>query len=475
MSSIGLQEKSPQHILAEESIRVLEEKYKEILEINPALDRSLVSFQANKSEPIFRWFHYREGFSKQLIEYIIDTLNIPQGGQLLDPFAGTGVAPFVASNINNMRGIAIELMPVGVFFMQCRNAFSSLPSKEVIKFAKETISNRDIWKNIKPSWKFNHLKITEGAFSESCEYELCQFKTWISSLQDENYKVFLNFVAFTILEKFSFTRKDGQYLRWDHRSPRFEKSDKKKKFDKGEILNFYSALKEKLIFIIDDLEKNSNDDAQPKNNKIDIIEGTVLKEINNIDNESIDVIITSPPYCNRYDYTRTYALELAYLGVTEEKIRSLRQTLLTCTVENKPKEFEWIERKTIENIDIIFSKQKCLQDVINFLKSEAELGKLNNKGIQTMVKGYFYDSAVHLSQAASKMKSGSYYIMINDNVKYNGLDIPVDLLLSEIAFEFGLKTEKIWVLPKGKGNSSQQMKKHGRSELRKCIYIWKKA
>jgi DNA modification methylase len=31
-----------------------------------------------------------------------------------------------------------------------------------------------------------------------------------------------------------------------------------------------------------------------------------------------DAIITSPPYCNRYDYTRTYALELALLGTTEK-------------------------------------------------------------------------------------------------------------------------------------------------------------
>lgn len=474
MSSAKLQEKSPQYLQAEKSIKILEEKYANKLEVNPALDRRLVSFQANKSEPIFRWFHYREGFSKQLIEYIINTLNIPRSGQLLDPFAGTGVAPFVASNFDNMKGIAIELMPVGVFFMQCRNTFLNLSNKKIIDFAKKTISDRYKWKKIEAQWKFEHLRITEGAFSKDSEYELCQFKTWIMSLQDDNYRVFLDFVVFTILERFSFTRKDGQYLRWDFRSPRFEQDDKKRTFKKEIILDFYSALKEKLSFIIDDLENNGNDDIESSRRNIDIIEGSVLKEISIIDDESIDVIITSPPYCNRYDYTRTYALELAYLGINEEVIKSLRQTLLTCTVENKPKKFEWIDRNIIENINTVFSKQKCLLDIISFLKNEAELGRLNNKGIKTMVEGYFYDSALHLSQAANKMKSGSYYIMINDNVKYNGLDIPVDLLLSEIALEFGLKTEKIWVLPKGKGNSSQQMKKHGRSEVRKCIYIWKK-
>ncbi|EFC9590763.1 restriction endonuclease, partial [Escherichia coli] len=116
-----------------------------------------------------------------------------------------------------------------------------------------------------------------------------------------------------------------------------------------------------------------------------------------------------------------------------------------------------------------------LSNILTFLDIEAKEGRLNNKGIATMVRGYFYDSAVHLFQVSKKMKVGGYYIMVNDNVKYNGLEIPVDLILSNIADEFSLKTEKIWVLPKGKGNSSQQMKKHGRTELRKCVYIWKKA
>ena len=32
-----------------------------------------------------------------------------------------------------------------------------------------------------------------------------------------------------------------------------------------------------------------------------------------------------------------------------------------------------------------------------------------------------------------------------------------------------------WTLGRGKGNSSQQMGNYGRSELRKCVYVWEKA
>lgn len=63
--------------------------------------------------------------------------------------------------------------------------------------------------------------------------------------------------------------------------------------------------------------------------------------------------------------------------------------------------------------------------------------------------------------------------MVNDNVQYAGEEIPVDLILSNVAEAFGLTTRCIWTVGR-KGNSSQQMGTHGRSELRKCIYIWEK-
>lgn len=61
-----------------------------------------------------------------------------------------------------------------------------------------------------------------------------------------------------------------------------------------------------------------------------------------------------------------------------------------------------------------------------------------------------------------------------DNVQYAGISIPVDLILSSLAERFDLQVEAILVLPDEKGNSSQQMGKHGRQPLRKCVYVWRK-
>ncbi len=91
-----------------------------------------------------------------------------------------------------------------------------------------------------------------------------------------------------------------------------------------------------------------------------------------------------------------------------------------------------------------------------------------------MVRGYFYEMACIIAECARVLKPGAPLIMVNDNVRYAGASILVDLILSNIAEKLGLTVENILVLPNGKGNSSQQMGEHGREALRKCVYVWRK-
>jgi hypothetical protein len=70
---------------------------------------------------------------------------------------------------------------------------------------------------------------------------------------------------------------------------------------------------------------------------------------------------------------------------------------------------------------------------------------------------------------------GAPLVMVNDNVRYHGAHFPVDLILADIATQVGFEVEAIWILPQRKGNSSQQMRRHGRQELRKCVYVWRRS
>lgn len=92
-----------------------------------------------------------------------------------------------------------------------------------------------------------------------------------------------------------------------------------------------------------------------------------------------------------------------------------------------------------------------------------------------MVRNYFREMALVIFECPRLLKPGAPLVMVNDDVRYEGASVAVDLILSDIAEQAGFDVEIIWVLPVGKGNSSQQMGKHGRDELRKCVYVWRAA
>ncbi len=99
---------------------------------------------------------------------------------------------------------------------------------------------------------------------------------------------------------------------------------------------------------------------------------------------------------------------------------------------------------------------------------------LNNHGIPRMVRGYFYEMACVIAECSRVMKPNAPLFMVNDNVRFAGASISVDMILSDIAQKPGFHVENILVLPNGKGNSSQQMGKHGRELLRKYVCVWRK-
>jgi DNA modification methylase len=294
--------------------------------------------------------------------------------------------------------------------------------------------------------------------------------------ENQNVKSVLLLALFCILESISFTRKDGQYLRWDQRSGRCLGAIP---FDKGEILQFNTAIVEKLTEILSDAKgQNSYSlfdtfDSTIKKGKINIIGGSCLKELPSINENTVDLVVTSPPYCNRYDYTRTYALELAMLGIDEKGLLALRQDMLSCTVENREKDLLAIN-PLWANVLSICKNQELLQIILKYLYSKKEEKTLNNNGIPRMIKGYFYEMACVIFELHRILVSGGEVVMVNDNVRYAGASISVDLILSDIAAKIGFQIKEIAILPIGKGNSSQQMGTHGRKPLRKCVYVWRK-
>lgn len=440
--------------------------------VEPVLNRQMVSFQANKVRPAYRWYKYKEAYSAALVEYLLDRGAV-NSGVLLDPFAGSGTTLFAASRLG-LDADGIELLPIGQEIVAARELLVGPCAGEALAALERWLASEP-WQSSPATAPLRELRITRGAYPPATQDAI---RRYLTALQQESAcaQPILRFALLCVLEEISFTRKDGQYLRWDHRSGRRQG---KKVFDKGAIQPFATAIRTKLTEIIQDhsgaVGQGELFAAPPRPpGRIRLLNGSCLDVMPTLPAQQYDALMTSPPYCNRYDYTRTYALELALLGADEHELSALRQAMLSCTVENRAKDLLAINpawRTAIEAAD----NQPLLQAILRYLFRQRELGLLNNDGIPRMVRGYFYEMACVIAEAARLLKPGAPFFMVNDNVRYAGVSISVDLILSAMAESLGFEVEHILVLPNGKGNSSQQMGQHGREALRKCVYIWRKA
>jgi hypothetical protein len=171
----------------------------------------------------------------------------------------------------------------------------------------------------------------------------------------------------------------------------------------------------------------------------------------------VSAIITSPPYLNRYDYSRTYALELCLLTVKSHKdMVGVRHSLLRSHVESREHEGKGIDLPSLDEV---------LREV---------RGKpLNNERLPIMIQGYFEDMNLVIQNMSAYLKPEGRVALVVANAQFNGESVPTDLMLCELAERHGFITESIWVT-RYKGNSSQQMAVYGRRPVRETIVFWKK-
>ena len=72
----------------------LQERFASRLSIHPGLTRKVVSWQGNRESPGLRWMKYKEGFSGELVDALIEDA---ESESVLDPFSGIGTTPLTAA------------------------------------------------------------------------------------------------------------------------------------------------------------------------------------------------------------------------------------------------------------------------------------------------------------------------------------------------------------------------------------------
>ena len=448
-----------------EARRRLYSRFAPQIQVSDYLSRKLVSYQGNKKTPGLRWLKYKEGFSTTLVRELLERT---PSKSLLDPFSGSGTAPLTAGGMG-IPAVGIEIMPIGN--LAARAIAATANTLDADRFAKASKEMLDAvsQESYDDGFLFPHVPITMKAFPEGTEKDLAKAREFLAGIDAPCLSMILTLACVSVLEEVSYTRKDGQFLRWDPQSGR----KVSRKLHKAVIPTLKEALGCRLTEIAADIPalKQRYGGAATE-----FIDGSSLTELHRLPSESFDAIITSPPYANRYDYTRTYALELAYLGCDEGGFKELRQSLLSATVENRSKRNslarEYAEDERFPKAVAMADSQTALQEALNILKANVE--QLSNRNVVSLVENYFTEMALIISELGRLVAPGGSVFMVNDNVRYHGEEIPVDLILSDFAEQSGFRCETIWTLKQGKGNSSQQMGRFGRQEIRKCVYHWRK-
>jgi hypothetical protein len=155
---------------------------------------------------------------------------------------------------------------------------------------------------------------------------------------------------------------------------------------------------------------------------------------------SIDAVITSPPYPNEKDYTRTTRLESVILGFFTDiaHLRSHKKQLLRSNTRGVYKvddDDKWIENN---------QRVQALADQIE--QRRVKLGKTSGleKLYARVVKLYFGGMARHLTELTTVLKPGAQLAyVVGDQASFLRVLIQTGKLLAEIAGEIGYEVDRI--------------------------------
>jgi hypothetical protein len=155
---------------------------------------------------------------------------------------------------------------------------------------------------------------------------------------------------------------------------------------------------------------------------------------------SVDVVITSPPYPNEKDYTRTTRLETVLLGFVKDRaeLQALKRSLLRSNTRNVYKgdtDGEWVTGHPEVN---------RIAETIE--KRRVELGKTSGfeRLYSRVTRLYFGGMARHLSDLRAVLRPGAWLAyVVGDQASYLRVKIRTGTLLADIAKSLGYRVESI--------------------------------
>ena len=401
-------------------------------EIQETPKPELSNGRANKLDPQDRafhdWYRFVLSFPPHLVRDYIQKFKLNQNSIVLDPFCGTGTT-LVETKLAGMKAVGLEGNPfphlassVKTDWRLDANALLS-NARGIAGDALAILKSQGIDDNFLLEKEHKNLK------SLSPEAEKLILTNSISPLP--LHKALVLFECLKTHEGESFYRHAlvalGNALVFKISNLHFgpEVGVKAPKNDVAVISNWLL-----------EIEKMAND--------LHRVDGKLFPEtkvhladarsLDAIEPNSVDAVITSPPYPNEKDYTRTTRLESVLLGFinSKEELRELKRRLVRSNTRGIYKgddDDKWIAE---------FPEIQRIAEAIE--KRRIELGK--DSGFERMyaraAKLYFGGMAKHLSDLRNVLRPGAQLAyVVGDQASYLRVMIRTGQILGDIAKSLG--------------------------------------
>ncbi len=232
-----------------------------------------VTFEPNLKHAIHNWFYFKEGFAKELVEWLIDEYSMEE--PIYDPFCGAGTTLLVAKQLG-FDSVGIDVMPLAVFLSKVKTR-----NYDVSKL-KETLA-------LLSSERIAEAKQSPKAFKRYFRgkslREILGLKERLEQLSDHKLRDFFMLALICAANKIALVKKQGRSLR------RVKKP----------YIPAKKVFLKKAAAMIKDLEKVKLSKKEPEVFEADASEFYLKKKAASI--------ICSPPYLNKEEYTSVYKLE----------------------------------------------------------------------------------------------------------------------------------------------------------------------
>jgi len=377
------------------------------------------SFVDNMNLPIHRWFRYSAGFSGEWAAKLIKEQISEKGQIVLDPFAGSGTTLLAADSVQ-VPSIGWESHPFVYRVAQAKLNWNLDENEYLDKVQSVLEAAKNNCSETPQTDKPLLLKCYEPT-------SLVRLESLRDAYKEErkNGSAVWELVWLTITAILRECSGAGT-AQWQYVLPNKRKAKFKEPFE---------ALQQKSLLFAEDIRIAKSLEYK----SLSTIGLTDARKPDAQYQQNVDLVVTSPPYPNNYDYADATRLEMMFWGEIEswsDLQPTVRQYLIrSCSQHSAAEKLSLDDLLSDDDIKPILDE---LEPVCRELE-KVRLTKGGKKTYHTMVAAYFCDLAkVWKSLRTVCNPDSTICFVIGDSAPY-GVYVPADKWLTKLALEAGFQ------------------------------------